>query len=143
MRLPRLVLALSGLVFLCLGLAFLLFPEQLAGRVDLAAGSAVGVVELQAISGGLEFGLGTFLLVAAFRVRWVRAALGAQVAGFGGLALGRSIGMLTAGIGGVHLWFLAAELTGALFGLMAFHHAKRVLLAAARTGPLIGRDSSD
>lgn len=129
MTFPRVVLWLSGAGFLAFGLLFLVDPAGTIDTVGIRLDSAVSVIEIRAMYGGLEIGLGVFFFVAAFRERWVRAGLGAQILTMGGLAAGRGIGMLAAGQADrLMVLYLAVEIGAAVIGVLAFRHAKLVLI---------------
>lgn len=64
------VLALAGLGFLGFGLWLLADPAGGLAGVGIAATTAAGLVELRAFYGGLEVGLGLFLLICAARPNW-------------------------------------------------------------------------
>ena len=136
MSFPRLSLVLSGLCFVGFGGWILYQPEQLFRILDLTRPPPILQVEIAAMYGGLELGLGVFFLVAAGRGRWVRAALAAQVATFGGLGVGRVIGMALHGPATrLYLGFLAFEIAGAVLGFFAFRQAG-VLMARNYGRPL-------
>ncbi len=77
---PRFSLGVTGLLFVGLGLAFLLDPQRMADVIGMRADRPRHVVELRAMYGGFELGLGIFFLIAIGRTRWIRAALAAQKA---------------------------------------------------------------
>ena len=120
MRVVRLTLWLGGLCFLGFGVASLLDPIGLLAAAGVVLGGDVAATEVRAFYGGLELGLGSLLLMAERRGR-LREGLWLVLASYGGIALGRSLGMLLAGQGSTFLWFaLATELTlacAALWGL--------------------------
>ncbi len=126
MRFPRITLAVAGLVFVALGLAFLIDPRDASRFVSLQpAGSSQ--VAIQAVDGGLQLGLGIFFLVANVRERWIRAGLGAVTLACGGLAFGRAVGMTMEGqYDRVQTGFLTLELFGVAVGLAAFVRARSV-----------------
>jgi hypothetical protein len=136
MSLPRATLVLSGLAFAAFGLYFLYDPAQVLRLLGVASPSdAVVRAELSALYGGLELGLGVFFLLAAVRGRWVVPALALQICAFGGLALGRGTGMVTAGVTSPPLpLLLAIELLMLALGAIALRRA-RVLMSrnAGRT----------
>ena len=68
------VLVLAGLGFLGFGVAITAAPAAVLGGVGIS-GSAAGLVELRAFYGGLELGLGAFLLVCAARPAWRETGL--------------------------------------------------------------------
>ena len=63
------VLVLAGLGFLGFGVAITAAPAAVLAGVGIT-GSPAGLVELRAFYGGLELGLGTFLLICAARPAW-------------------------------------------------------------------------
>jgi len=126
--LPRLALVVAGLVFLGLG-TFLFFAPDTIGRLTGATRlQPMLVTELRATYGGLQIGLGLYFFVAASRGRWVRSALAAQVAVFGGLAGGRVAAMVLAReYSGLFLAIAAAELLGALLGGAGLRKARALM----------------
>jgi hypothetical protein len=120
MRLVRWTLWLGGLCFVGFGLASLIDPIGLLGSAGVVLSGDVAATEVRAFYGGLELGLGALLLAADLYGKR-REGLWLVLASYGGIALGRSIGLLIAGQGSSFLWFaLATEwsLTGlAVLGL--------------------------
>lgn len=116
----RFVVALSGLVFGAVGLAFLLRPEAFVGFVDLGLPTATASSDVRSVFGGLELGIGLMLLACAVRRAWLGAGLGIQLSGFGGLVTGRFTGLALDGWPGpVGLGLAAAEIAGLALGLSA------------------------
>jgi hypothetical protein len=114
------ILALSSLVFGGAGLVFLLHPEALVGFVDLALPTATAASDVRSIFGGLELGIGLVLGVCALRRGWLHPGLAVQIAGFGGLTLGRVTSLALDGWpSAVGLALAAAEIAGLVFGLAA------------------------
>ncbi len=95
-RFATVVLALAGLGFLGFGIAILLAPAAVLAPVGIS-GSAAGLVELQAFYGGLEIGLGGFLLAAAWHGAWRRPGLWVVLAVNGGIGLARLVGIAGSG----------------------------------------------
>lgn len=113
MVLARLLLLLSALMFLGLGVGFLVNPEGMAGGIDIALPTATARTDLMATYGGLELGLGVFLLLCWRRPAWLTAGLTANGLVFAGLGGARLLGMIQAGFA-VHsmmVWFVAIEAT--------------------------------
>lgn len=90
------VLILAGLGFLGFGAAILVAPAAVLGSVGIG-GTAAGLVELRAFYGGLELGLGGFLLAAAFKREWSEAGLWLVAAVNGGIAAARLLGIILSG----------------------------------------------
>lgn len=114
----RVVLWLDALAFLGFGVAFLVAPVAMAAFVELGAESPIARVEVRAMYGGLELGIGAFLLACALRPSWTMP----------GLVAGTS---MFAGLGGVRL--LSALATGSLTSMFAGFVAFE-LGSAAMTG---------
>ncbi len=129
MTFPKVVLGISGLIFLLLGVANLLDPAGSMKLIGVNVPAGRGTVEARGIYGGLQLGLGLFMLVATARERWLRPGLSAQIFCFGGLAAGRVLGMLLIrDFGGPAMVKVVIEVTATLIGLIAFRHAKQVVL---------------
>ena len=90
------VLLLASLGFVGFGAAILVAPAEILGSVGIS-GTAAGLVELRAFYGGLELGLGAFLLVAAFKPDWTEAGLWLVAAINGGIATARLFGIALSG----------------------------------------------
>ncbi len=129
MSLPRLSLLLSGIGFLALGAYFLLFPDGLFQLFNVTSPPNHMLVEIGAMYGGLEIGLGVAFLVCSSQARWVRSALAVQISVFGGLAAGRLFGMMSRGITGrMFVGFLLVELAGMVLGIVAFRRARQMMI---------------
>jgi uncharacterized membrane protein len=127
---PRLILALAGLAFIGFGVAFLVSPEPMARFVDLELVTPTALTEVRAMYGGLEIGLGVFLLTALGRRDHVAMGLRVALFAFAGLALGRLVGLVVDSPWQPVMWLLtAAEVTAAALAGWAMqtmrtsHHA--------------------
>ncbi|MEM8980685.1 MAG: DUF4345 domain-containing protein [Pseudomonadota bacterium] len=106
------VLLFNSVVFVLVGLAFLLFPEQTALRVtDSSPSSASGLIDMRATYGGVLLGVG-FIFHLLNRLPQSRAnGLRALIAVLGGMAVGRIAGMLIDGPANFMMYlFLVYEL---------------------------------
>ncbi|MEZ4435247.1 MAG: DUF4345 family protein [bacterium] len=111
---PARVLAFAAGVYLLAGAAFLVAPDALFALLGQPIATGAARVDVRAVYGGLQLGLGGWLAVAAWRPAAVRAGLGVAGAGFAGLAAGRGVGVVIDGLDGPLIaGLLAAELTGA------------------------------
>ena len=97
-RLSPIVLVLAGLGFLGFGLWLLVDPVGGLAGVDIAATSPAGVIELRAFYGGLEVGLGLFLLACAKRPDWRVPGLWLVILGNLAIGLTRAYGIATTGV---------------------------------------------
>lgn len=85
----KIFLILTGALFLGFGAYYMVTPEVLAEMAGVTATSATGVVELQAMYGGLQIAVGVIALLAAFSAVWQRAGLLAVLIVYAGLGLVR------------------------------------------------------
>jgi hypothetical protein len=131
----RITLWLGGLGFLGFGTAFLVDPLGVFALTGVALQGSVAAVELRAFYGGLEVGLGLFLLGADLAGAR-RAGLLLVLASYGGIALARLLGIALASGGSGFLWAaLAVEATLALLALVALAGHRRGGSARSRRRP--------
>jgi hypothetical protein len=90
-------LGLSALVWLPYGVFCFFQPGYLAEAAGVAASSVTGSIELRAMYGGLQTGIGVLLLLAWFRPGLQRPALLTLAFLCGGLVTARLLGALVAG----------------------------------------------
>jgi hypothetical protein len=129
MTFPRVVLTTGGLAFIALGTAWLVDPNTMGRTARLVIERAGAAVELRAVQGGLRIGVGLFLLVASFRPRWARAALGAMFLILTATAAGRLIGIsLSIASDRLQLLYASIELITAAISLVCFRRVKAMLL---------------
>lgn len=86
----------AGSGFLAFGLWLALAPAAALEPLGITA-SAAGWLELRAFYGGLELGLGAFLLACAARPDWRRAGLWLTLLSNGGIGLTRLAGLALGG----------------------------------------------
>ncbi len=97
MTLWRVILALIGLTFAGFGFAFIFNPDEMGALADLTLTMPSARTDVRATYGGLEFGLGVFLLMCAFRESFVRIGLFAAACALISMATARTVGLLTDG----------------------------------------------
>ncbi|MEZ4220509.1 MAG: DUF4345 domain-containing protein [Polyangiaceae bacterium] len=128
-RIARGVLALAGLVFLGVGVAFLLSPESMAAHIDLQLSSVNAKNDVRAMYGGVNAGLSLFFLACAARRSWLAAGLFAAMLCCVGLAAGRVASLVMDGTPGAMLFlFFGVELLGAVgcaWGLFSLRGPRR------------------
>jgi hypothetical protein len=93
----RIFLALCAVLWLPYGLLCLVSPGALADSAGVVATSATGTVELRAMYGGLQAGVGALALFGALRPAFAPHALLALGALAAGLALARTASAAAAG----------------------------------------------
>ena len=136
----RIVLAVSGLIFGGFGVAFLLWPSQMALRVRIPLVTMTGTTDVRALYGGLEIGFGVFLLAASSRRAWALPGLAATLCALAGMGLARALGIALDGRPEPITWaLLASEVSGAAIAAIALLLERR----GARSGPMLapGRKS--
>jgi len=109
MSLARTYLRILGSMTLFFGLVYLLSPQSMTDPTGFGALGPAATTDVRATYGGLQIGLGLFLLWAAAQEARVRLALVLQVLTIGAVASARAIGIL-----------LDGEATGVLVGALAF-----------------------
>lgn len=97
------VITLAGLGFIAFGVLFLCWPDMLLPGVGIQALGPEAQVEIRAMYGGLELGLG-ILLLNCFGATRQRFGLQLSLASYGGLALARLVSMIFVGVATPFLW---------------------------------------
>lgn len=92
-----LVLGILGFGFLCFGVGFAVVPEGMGAFVGLEMPTPTATADVRAIYGGLEIGLGVFLIACARRPEWLRPGLLAAGYAFGFIAAARLGGIMRDG----------------------------------------------
>ncbi|MGB5303458.1 MAG: DUF4345 family protein [Polyangiales bacterium] len=116
---PLVVLWICALVFLGVGIAFTVMPQEMFAPLGLVVPDGAPLTELRALYGGLELAIAVFLLLCARR-GGVAVELGLLLSFLllSGLAVYRGIGM---GIDGPQVPMMSAllilEAAGAVFAL--------------------------
>jgi hypothetical protein len=95
--LARIFLAVSGLIWFVYGVYCFFQPGFLDATAGVAATSTTGTIELRAMYGGLQAGMGALALAAALRPALVTPALLASSFLFAGLATTRLLAAISAG----------------------------------------------
>lgn len=124
MKLAKGGLIFGAVVFVGIGLGFLIVPVQWASLVEIALPTATARTDFRATYGGFDLAMGVFLGLCAHRTDWVRpglVALGLAAAGFGG---GRLLGILVEGTASPFMLVLAAIETAS--AVLAFYVLRRL-----------------
>ena len=118
MKLARALTFASALIFVVVGAGFLLIPQQFGHVLELSLPTAMARTDVRATYGGLELGLGIFLILCVVRREWIRPGLWALALTVGGFATGRVVGFVAEGtINNFMLFFLVLELAVALLAV--------------------------
>ena len=105
--LQLITLGAAGLMYLGFGLLFFFQPRVLE-KAKIMLSHPTGIMEVRSFYGGLEIGLGLFLLYALINesLRWPALLLTALVLGF--ILAGRLFGTYVDGIEGNYLYYALA-----------------------------------
>jgi len=118
MTLARALIFVSAVIFVVVGAGFLLIPKQFGDVLEISLPTAMARTDVRATYGGLELGLGIFLILCVVRSEWIRPGLWALALTVGGFAFGRVVGFVAEGtLNNFMLFFLALELAVALLAL--------------------------
>jgi len=97
MTLWRLVLVVVALSYAGFGFAFFSRADEMAEMVKIAFATPAARTDFRATYGGLEFGLGVFLLLCALRREFVRIGLFAAACALIAMATARTTGIVMDG----------------------------------------------
>ncbi|MET1078638.1 MAG: DUF4345 domain-containing protein [Pseudomonas sp.] len=128
MLFARIFLAVQALALVGLGLAYFIQPEEMANLSGMLLMAPAAITDVRAYYGGLQIGLGVFLLLAISRADLTRAALTLLVLVYAGLALGRIGGLWLDGTTqqSFNLYALLIELVSAGLAFWALRGVSRV-----------------
>lgn len=108
------VLALNGLAFAGFGLAFAVRPDAMMALIDLNIPHEVARTDIRALYGGMELGLGLWLLLAAARPRlWEAGLLSGGLVTLG-MVVARGLGMGVDGVDPTNPTLLIYELCASM-----------------------------
>jgi hypothetical protein len=112
----RVFLGIQALIFIAYGLYCLVQPQMLEGAAGITAVTMTGMIELQAMYGGLQTGVGVLCGLAAFVERFRQGALLALLFIFAGLAVTRvSLGLVHGDFSNYTLFAMIFESANTLF----------------------------
>lgn len=112
MTLWRVILALMGLCFAGFGFAFIFNPDEMAALARITVTEPAARTDIRAMYGGLEFGVGIFLLLCAMKQAFVRVGLFAAACALIAMATSRTAGLLIDGFAVLQLIIALAEWVG-------------------------------
>jgi hypothetical protein len=93
MTFARIVLIIQALALIGLGLAYFVRPMEMTNLSGMLLMAPAAITDVRAYYGGLQIGLGVYLLMALSRVDQARAALTLLVLLYSALALARIGGL--------------------------------------------------
>ena len=101
--LNSIVISIAGLGFVGFGIIFLCWPEVMLPGIGIVTSDLQSQIEIRAMYGGLELGLG-ILILSCFAAERQRFGLQLSLASYGGLGLARAASMLVMGVASPFLW---------------------------------------
>ncbi len=111
----RALLLINSFGFMVFGFLFLYWPKEAAYWVGIHVDSSSGLGDIRATYGGLQIGLGLYLLFCSLFPPARLAGFLAATLAFGGLMIGRLAGILFDGMPDkISFGLLAVEATGLL-----------------------------
>ena len=126
MKLARGLLFACALVFVGVGAAFLLIPARYAQILEISLPTAMARMDVRATYGGLELGVGIFLILCAVRRELIRPGLWLLALAIGGFAAGRLVGLFAEGtITRFMMYFLVLELVVTLLAVFSLRRVKK------------------
>lgn len=127
MTLAKCGLLFAAVVFIVIGMGFLVVPVEWASLVEISLPTAMARTDFRATYGGFDLAMGVYLGLCALRTEWIRpgvVALGLAAAGFGG---GRLLGILVEGTASpLMLSFAVIETASALLAFYVLRRLPRV-----------------
>jgi hypothetical protein len=119
--LGKIVLAITAIALISYGLVCFFFPEIPAGYIGFDLTNADARIEVVAMYGGLEVGVGLFCLLGLLKPELYKASLLFVILGLGGIAIGRIFGLV----------LTSEPVTGYTYGAMCYEICSSVLAAVA------------
>ena len=125
MIVPRIILGLSALIFVLVGVYYIVAPGKGAAVVGITLDSAMGISDLRAVYGGLDLAVGALLLFYLLQRR-LADGLTVQVFAFGGLAFARLVGIvLDRPEESLAITLFAIESLGCTLGILGLRMTRR------------------
>ena len=125
MKLAKILLLGSAIIFVLVGTAFLFAPRQYAAVLEISAVTPLARTDLRATYGGLELGVGIFLLLCLVRRSWIGPGLSALALATGGFATGRLIGFaLERTLNPLMLGFLFIEIVVTVLSILCLRRLR-------------------
>jgi hypothetical protein len=122
----KLILLLASLVFLGIGVVFLVAPVHWAALVEIELPTSMARTDLRATYGGFDLGFGVFLALCALRPAWIRPGLAAMAIALAGFAGGRTYGILVDGCTSMLMpSFAILEASGSTLAFLAYRRTSK------------------
>ncbi|ROR97949.1 uncharacterized protein DUF4345 [Sinobacterium caligoides] len=140
MLFSKILLIISGLIFAVYGLLCAISPQLPAQYIGYQPGIGGSTVEIIAMYGGLQLGLGILYFVCALKQRWVIPGLWLILATIGSLGISRLLGGIMHGLDDYNMGALLYELstTGLCLSALVLERAK----TGSATQPVLQAEQS-
>ena len=122
----RIILGLYALLFIAFGLWSLLDPVGMTRQLGVDIGGPSGVFEMRGIFGGVNLGFAGLMAAGAIKPDFVRPALWAMTAYFGGYMIGRVTSAIVGDAAEASNWgFAGFELVSLILAVILLRVAPR------------------
>ena len=129
MSFGRILLWGLGLMLVAFGFAYLMFPVSMAALTGVSVSTPAAITDIRATYGGLQLGVGAFLLWSALAPDRIPSGLLALGLSAGGVASCRLVGLVVdggsgPGIGPVHISAFVFEVATMFSALIGFFRTR-------------------
>ena len=125
--LPRVILALNGILHLYYGLVFICDPRAMMASLSLSAVNPAGITEMRAFHGGLMLAMGCLFSLATLYRRFVIAGLIMMIVTYVGAVAARITGIILDQTKNALIFqILYIEIAGLILGLVGLWIAKNL-----------------
>ena len=133
----KVLILLNSAVFLLFGLGFVFFPEILSKYMtDSIPTSPSGIIDMRATYGGIALGFALFLGATSRNSQLFSLGIQAIVLVVGGMAFGRTIGMVQDGTPNEMMYInLVLEIIIVIIGLILLSKSYRLEVIKCKSSP--------
>jgi hypothetical protein len=118
MRLAKFSVFTTALIYLIIGLMFLIAPLYFIGGIDILLPTPTAIIDLQATYGGCMLSIGIFLLYCLKNQVLFKTGLIFQALSLSGFAFGRILGLIIYGFPKpIIFYLLVAEISGVILAI--------------------------
>ena len=126
MKLAKISVVITALVYLIIGLMFLTVPNYWVSDIDIVLNSPTAVMDVRATYGGCMFAIGVFLVYWSTDLKNIRIGLIFQAISLAGFAFGRVLGFFVDGIPKpIMFYLLLAEISGIILAVYCLRHIEK------------------
>lgn len=119
MLLARISLVLSTLIYGVIGVICLIWPVNMAAGIDMVLSAPTAIMDFRATYGGMLLGFTIFFAICSVYPKYFRIGLILQALSFGGLAFGRTVGLIFDGTPkNLMIYFVIAEILAVIVAMV-------------------------